>query len=134
MEIKINIPKNDYKEPTEVRQDVVQSICDHIIWWLFDQHHDCYDLFVDDSSRFSSDVGLYMKHLSNGHLIINKDKMTDSIRIRGCEMQAVFDVMWDAGYYISGEYNTTQGEHTFHITYKANKYDHYTKKFAVCID
>ena len=28
MEIKINIPKNDYVQSTEVRQNVVQAICD----------------------------------------------------------------------------------------------------------
>ena len=134
MEIKINIKQNDYVQPTEVRQSVVQAICDHIVWWLFDQHHDCYDLFVDDSSRFSSEVGLYMKYLSSGHIFINKDKRKDSIRIRGCEMQSVFDAMWGAGYFISGEYNTTQGEHTYHFTHKAEKYDHYIKKFCAFID
>lgn len=28
MEITVNIPKNDYVQPTEVRQEVVQYICD----------------------------------------------------------------------------------------------------------
>ena len=31
MKITSNIPKNDYFQPTEVREDVVQMICDHII-------------------------------------------------------------------------------------------------------
>lgn len=28
MEITVNIPKNDYIQPTEVRQEVVQAICE----------------------------------------------------------------------------------------------------------
>ena len=28
MEIRVNIPQNDYIQPTEVREDVVQKICD----------------------------------------------------------------------------------------------------------
>lgn len=28
MEIRVNIPQNDYVQPTEVREDVVQKICD----------------------------------------------------------------------------------------------------------
>lgn len=27
MEIKVNIPQNDYVQPTEVREEVVQAIC-----------------------------------------------------------------------------------------------------------
>ena len=31
MEIKVNIPANDYVQPTEIRQEVVQQICDIIL-------------------------------------------------------------------------------------------------------
>ena len=39
MEITVNIPKNDYVQPTEVRQEVVQYICDAFlstcVWRIF---------------------------------------------------------------------------------------------------
>ena len=39
MEITVNIPKNDYVRPTEVRQEVVQYICDAFlstcVWRIF---------------------------------------------------------------------------------------------------
>ena len=37
MEIKINIPTNDYVQPTEVREDVVQMICDSILKTYMDK-------------------------------------------------------------------------------------------------
>ena len=39
MEITVNIPKNDYVQPTEIRQEVVQYICDAFlstcVWRIF---------------------------------------------------------------------------------------------------
>lgn len=40
MEIKINIPKNDYIQPVEVREEVVQHICEAFLnggdfWGIF---------------------------------------------------------------------------------------------------
>lgn len=40
MEIKVNIPQNDYVEPTEVREEVIQAICDAFL------SNSCWDIFT----------------------------------------------------------------------------------------
>lgn len=40
MEIKVNIPQNDYVQPTEVRENVVQAICNAFL------SKSCWDIFI----------------------------------------------------------------------------------------
>ena len=120
MEIKVNIPKNDYVQPTEVRQEVVQTICDFLISRMedvrffeegaydldFNPHNWCYRLYL----LFYKDSPYSFSRSSEGH----HDK---AIRIRTAEMQAVFTAIQDAGYYIFGRSNIT-GRETYIFTKK----------------
>jgi len=85
MEIKINIPKNDYKEPTEVRQDVVQRICE-----IFLAYNGRYRWTVKPTWIVEGDNNFW-NHAEYGK---------KSTRVHGVEMQAAFKALTDAGYYI----------------------------------
>lgn len=138
MEIKINIPKNNYKEPTEVRQEVVQDICNYIIRHL--EYTDAVGITVYDSNYHNA--GLWYRRSTNFRgetciMITNSVKSSETdkyVRVRGCEMQAVFDAMIAAGYFISGSYCITNQEHTYLFTYKPDKYDNFVTKFTRFID
>jgi hypothetical protein len=119
MEIKINIPANDYVQPTEVRENVVQMICSHIIGcmersaWV----EDTYDLTIrhkDWSYR------LFMNLRKDGSVsgFSNEEKSTyGQIRVHTSEMQAVFTAIQDAGYHIFG-WSYTTGEKKYIFTKK----------------
>lgn len=141
MEIKVNIPKNDYKEPTEVRQDVVQCICEHSVkkikengvWWFH---------VFESGLPFNY---LWLGRYENGSLRMltcakepndreSRNYLKDCVKVHTVEMQAVFDAILDAGYYITGSYNCTSEVHEYIFTDRFDRFDHHTKKFAVCID
>ena len=135
MEIKVNIPKNDYKEPTEVRQDVVQCICEHIISRF--SREDSASISVWDSNYHTAELWYGKSKGAYGSYILfadRQDKKGEYTRVRGCEMQAVFDAMIAAGYFISGSYNITDQKQTYLFTYKPDKYDHLVTKFTYFID
>lgn len=89
MEIKINIPKNDYVQPTEVRQEVVEKIC---------------QTFINNLG----DIGRY--YINNDEIYLEGNRFTEfaynhktqkqNIRIRGVEMKASITALVKAGYYI----------------------------------
>lgn len=137
MEIKINIPKNDYKEPTEVRQEVVQDICEYIISRF--SHEDFASISVWDSNYHTAELWYKKRTSAYGSkpyfLFADRQvKEGEYTRVRGCEMQAVFDAMIAAGYFISGSYNITHQKHTYLFTYKPDKYDNFVTKFTRFID
>lgn len=140
MEIKINIPKNDYVQPTEVRQEVVQCICEYAVkkikengvWWFN----------VWDAKPFNY---LWLGRYENGSLRLltcsrepndrqSRHILKDCVKVHTVEMQAVFDAMLDAGYFITGSYNCTSDEHVYLFSDREDRFDSHTKKFAVCID
>lgn len=101
MEITINIPKNNYSIPTEIRQEVVQAICEAFLsgnaWSIFHPYN--------DGRRTARRV----VWLRNGKGVAFGDKTTtfqgdSNYTIRGCEMAAAFDVLRKAGYYIFSVY------------------------------
>ena len=119
MEIKINIPKNDYVQPTEVRENVVQMICDHIIhyievgMWV----EDTYDIKLNHKDW---SYQLYLNLRNDGSIAgfsCEKKSSIDQIRIRTAEMQAVFKALQDADYYIFAWAYTT-GEKKYIFTKK----------------
>ena len=137
MEITINIPKNDYVQPTEVREDVVQMICDHIIdgikkgIWA----EDTYTLHLH---RENETYQLYAL-MSNGKMIgfdSQKRIALEQIRIRTSEMEAVFEVLQKAGYYIFGSMLCDNGRYDYVFTKKPTIGTRYAKKatFGVFID
>jgi hypothetical protein len=124
MDIKVNIPKNDYVQPTEVRQEIVQMICDFIIKRMEDKHfheEDSYDVIIGHHEWFYQ-LYLGINRKSNTPFSFSSsDKHcvgdVTYIRIRTAEMQAVFTAIQDAGYYIFGRSNIT-GRETYIFTKK----------------
>lgn len=99
MEIKINIPKNDYVQSTEVRQNVVQAICDaflesHCNSTFHPYGEGCYrrkTLFVHPKTAKS-----YASFQNHEWAAKNEG----FIKFNGEEMKAAFKALQEAGYYI----------------------------------
>ena len=89
MEITINIPKNDYVQPTEIRQEIVEKICKTFITHLGE----------NGRFYFHSDE-IYLKGLMFTSSAWNHEKHIENIRIRGVEMKAAIKALVKAGYYI----------------------------------
>lgn len=98
MEITINIPRNEYVQPTEVRQEVVQGICDA---FLEQRAFSCFHPFSDGAYRGKT---LYIsKHKGcKKYYGFTKDKFSgdDVVRFNGAEMRAAFRALQDAGYFM----------------------------------
>ena len=118
MEITVNIPQNNFVKQTEVRQDVVQRICDHILDYI-----DC----VPNVGTYSFSISDSETKSPQFYVIIRKDGSTsgfcswddplykNKIRVRTCEMALVFDVLQKGGYFIFGSY-CTSGYHSYTIS------------------
>lgn len=122
MEIKVNIPKNDFVQPTEVREDVVQLICDHILKWMRD---DTYHLYI---KHVWGKYELYLNRSSDGSTTgfsREYEEKFNPIRIRTIEMENVFDVFQRAGYYI---FKTSQMDGN--ITYVFSKKPYFAGGYA----
>lgn len=116
MEIKINIPANDYVQPTEVRQEVVQSICEEIVknmgYEVFKERG--FDIKLKPTSGFYQ---LYINFYKDGKCAGFKNSgdstYSDPIRIRTEEMKTAFEVLQNAGYFIYGSKNVTTNVVTY---------------------
>jgi len=101
MEIKINIPKNDYVQPTEVRQEVVQGICEAFLsgcaWSMFHP-------FTNGRYEFKKPTLNILKHKGENTFygFYYKKPFADDeiIGFNGAEMKAAFSALRDAGYHI----------------------------------
>lgn len=116
MEIKINIPQNDYVQPTDVREEVVQMICNSLLHHYLDSD-DCRDIeFAWKKPQAQILVhGYKTPYLTGG---AERNKVYDeNIIVRTCEMKAAFDALQDAGYYIYGFLSWT-GNTSYHISSK----------------
>ena len=116
MEIKINIPQNDYVQPTDVREEVVQMICNSLLHHYLDS-----DDYRDIEFAWKKPQAQILVHgyktpyLTGG---AERKKIYDeNIIVRTCEMKAAFDALQDAGYYIYGFQNWT-GNTSYHISSK----------------
>ena len=107
MEIKVNIPQNDYVQPTEVRQEIVQAICDGLL---------------DGSIFHPFNEGVYRqrriyvarkKSSGKSYFPCKKNDYDDTeyIRVRGVEVNAAFKALRSAGYHLFClyEYGTWKG-------------------------
>ena len=94
------IPVNDYKVPTEIREDVVRDIIKNLLERAGKEQ----GLLIWDNTK-----GLYLIDGSICYGCIEES----NTRIRGVEMQADFEVLHKAGYFLYGEYNITKGIHTY---------------------
>ena len=90
MEIKVNIPANDYVQPVEVREEVVQHICEAFLdgglWGIFHPYSDGYNR---PSMKFVSVIRGRGREFS-----------TCGERFNGAEMSAAFKALIGAGYHI----------------------------------
>lgn len=99
MKITVDIPKNDYVQPTEVRQEVVQYICEAFlstsVWRIFHpESQNAYrgrTLYVTVSKRSRKANGF-----GRGEAFDHED----NIRFNGCEMKAAFKALREAGYHM----------------------------------
>lgn len=116
MEIKINIPQNNYVQPTEVREEVVQMICDSLLSHYLDSKY-----YQDISFAWKKPQAQILVHGYKiprlmGGAERNKD-YDENIIVRTCEMKAAFDALQDAGYYIYG-FASVYGNKSYHISSK----------------
>lgn len=101
MEITINIPKNTYSVPTEVRPEVVQAICEA---FLFGSIWSTFRPF-DGGAYCSATLQVVLTKCENGESSgygFRKEPFSNEkgIRIRGCEMSAAFKALREAGWHI----------------------------------
>lgn len=100
MEIKISIPKNDYVQPTEVRADVVQKICDVFLNRRGGAYHDIFHPFHENSYRRRT-IGVVMR--SGKAIEFSNKGVCDGdtwVRFNGEEMKAAFKALIEAGYHM----------------------------------
>lgn len=125
MEIKVNIPKNNYQKPTQVREHIVQAICDYLLRvrvWREENIYYCYD---NIKNKIVTNEKLY------------KDSSTE--KPNECEMQCAFDCLIKAGYNIFGLHNISRGD-VYYISEKDYYKDEWitlknkTTKFSTKID
>lgn len=99
MEIKVNIPQNDYVQPTEIREEVVQAICSAFLanncWNIFHPFSGSNNGCRPATTRISLNQPRFNGH-SNGE---------DMVRIHGCEMKAAFKALIKAGYHMYKVYD-----------------------------
>ena len=138
MNITVNIPKNNYVQPTEVRQDIVQTICNHIFYMMdFNYDKGFYTLRIRDFYDKSAELYVIYDSESvtkisgfHGNGKINERVYHSFDKVRTCEMKAVFKAMQKAGYHIFASHNITDNVHTYVFSkvpvlngYKAKKID-----------
>ena len=113
MEIKINIPQNNYVRPTEVREDVVQMICDSLLHYQLD-HESAHDVeFSHEDPMLALRIYGYKRPvLEGGHRRTLLHPEVDIV-VRSCEMKAAFTALQDAGYYIYPYRHN--GHYSFHL-------------------
>lgn len=103
MEIRVNIPKNDYVQPTEVREEIVQRVCNAIVNMARDDKR----LEVDEKT-----MRVCVNQKANWLYGIPSNT-PNAINVRTCEMKAAFDIIQDAGYYIYPSYLVCPAEYRF---------------------
>jgi len=108
MEITVNIPQNDYVQPTEVKQHVVQAICEAFL------SGGCWSTFhpFNDGHTRARHTGV-LCHINGEPYGFGDAPFTNDcfIKFNGAEMKAAFKALIKAGYYIFRvyEYGTWMG-------------------------
>ena len=101
MEIKVNIPKNDYVQPTEVKQTVVQAICDAFL------RGGCWSTFHPFTDGFRARTLGVICHVNGEPYGFNEKPFPNEcfIKFNGAEMKAAFRALIKAGYHIYRVYD-----------------------------
>lgn len=96
------IPKNDYKQPSVVRQEVVQGICE-----AFLERMPIRDTFTAVRHEYTEPTlyigwtnGRKPTFLNTRELDFEMYKNYRTERIRGCEMKLAFKILIEAGYHM----------------------------------
>ena len=143
MEITLEIPRNEYTQPTEPRPEVIQNI----IKAFLEKKYGGYNIFhsVNDGCPRYKDV--YVK-ISNGRKgqyfkfadsVVNENG-TRYIRFYGCEMKAAMAALIKAGWHILEvyEYRTWKGyiccEKPYYDGYSCGSREIQAEQFADFID
>jgi len=116
----IKIQKNDYVQPTEVRQGIVQDICDILI-----------NRYVNENNGMSFDI---TKLKTPELYIVPKRNKTEAYfsrfeeeskdRVRTCEMEEAFKILQDNGYFIFERIRTDE------IVYFFSKKPYFKNQYA----
>ncbi len=120
MEIKINIPQNEFVTPKEIRPHLVESICKYLIAMM--ERGVCAEGCT--SKTITPNTPLFFYSYGDGiryEIKCYTEEPSRTTRIRGVEMQAVFSALQDAGYYIYG-FNCN-GEHEYVFSKKPSYRD-----------
>jgi hypothetical protein len=108
----IRIKRNDYVQPTEVRERIVQDICDVMLEYT--------DKLLP-LTVFAKDNALYLGTTKDGQYKTvthaTSNSIYDCVRIHGTEMEAAFKAFQDAGYFIYAE----KDKKTRNTTYRFSK-------------
>lgn len=126
MEIKVNIPQNDYVQPTQVRPEIVQGICDAFLaqncWNIFHPKNDsCYRRATLQILRYKG------KKFSSFHDKPFHDD-EEAFRFYGAEMSAAFSALRKAGYHMFRVYQ--YGSWMGYVCRKKPYYDGGTEVFS----
>ena len=120
MEIKINIPNNDYKEPTEVRQEVVQEIASFLCERIRTSKNHTFEICVELYYDRPSELWLVRRNDNDEMCNIESQERYDRNysyeKIFTAEMVAVFKALSDAEYICYGRYCVTDQTHTYTFT------------------
>lgn len=100
-------------------------MCNHIIYWMNNSlEKGFWVLRIWDYSDRSAEVHIFYDSSAmtktSGIVTskIDEERYPFSVKVRTCEMQAVFKVMQKAGYHIFGSHNITSNVHTYVFTTK----------------
>ncbi len=94
------IPVNDYKVPTEIRDNVVREFIEVLLKRMEKEQ----GLLIRDDNN-----GLYLR---NGSICYEYRDEND-IRVHGVEVNAAFEALHKAGYFLYGEYCISNGYHKY---------------------
>ena len=96
----IKIKENDYVQPTEVRENMVQKMCDIIL----SDYLDKYASIVIYPKSAELYIGKYLyDEKTNAPFLITRSTINKNysyVRLHSCEVDEVFKVLQDAGYHI----------------------------------
>ena len=106
MEIKVNSPQNDYIQPTEVREEVVQKICDVFLNRRAGYYHDVFYPYSENGYRVRT-LGVVIRKDGRAYTVDHKADLKGEtiIKFHGSEMKAAFQALIKAGYHMFRVYS-----------------------------
>jgi hypothetical protein len=111
--ITINIKRNDFKQPNVLRENIVQSLCDHIVYHLNEDGNGTYSLMISATSCGAYRVFVQLNNDGSVFKLsstLANYETKNAIKVTTKEMEMVVEILQDADYYLyinhytSGEY------------------------------